>query len=500
MKYRHLPMPTEWKETFTKYPHGMTVWEAICTWVGQTDNMIDNLNLNNEKIDTIFDETLPGTVEDILNQWDEDGTLADLVNLNLFNSKADKTELEEANTEIEAIKGDVEELQKGGNLKEVTNQNIRVALISDIHYDSQQYKGMTPHNRMNWIVNMLNTEHGKKPIDMVLITGDISSNEGNTIEVINRYFKKLHVPFYILAGNHDLVSDSEWKANFHYLRDYSIVHGDYAFLITDTFNGSQLPEQGYYGQQPSPVNMELLQRNYEKVKDKNIFVIYHGMFGSSHHADLKDFIITKENIIAGFEGHWHTTGKVELSPGKYSFRNGHMSYGSGNNELDPWSFRVIEKREDKLITEIVQPLLAGSFPQPQLTKETDVIGVVNSEIADIYINPKEYSLYSGNMVESFIANTFRNLTPRPVHSGGTIDIINDTSIQIDTLFQTGFYYAGAGNGAPFTGMLLVMGYSVNNYVQLCMPINPAGGSQPIKYRTRNAGTISQWYDLPFQAS
>lgn len=386
-----------------------------------------------------------------------------------------------------------------GKLIEVTDQNIRVGLISDLHYSAESYKGIKPHDRLNYIVSTINAEHKKKPFDIVFITGDISSNSGDSIEAIDRYLKKLQMPFYILAGNHDLFTVDSWNNNFHYGRDYSLVFGDYAFLIADTFNGPQLADQMFYGQQPAPVNMVKFSANYEKLKDKTIFVLYHGLFGSTHHADLKAFMLEKDNILAGFEGHWHTNGSVDLG-GKKSYRNGHFSYESGGSEIPPWTFRTIEKEGSELVTKLISPeLTIGTYPQTYQVISTETLAQVAEPIADIYLNVKEQSLSAGDMLTSVLSNVVQNKYPTPLSESGISPLLLDTSINVDSVHHTGMYYVNSGNGAPVTGFMLVMGYSANNFAQVIFPINSNPLTHPIYFRTKNSGNLLGWKKIIYQS-
>ena len=48
MRFNKLDVPYQWKEQFTKYPHGYSIFEAISKWVKQVNDMITNINQWNE--------------------------------------------------------------------------------------------------------------------------------------------------------------------------------------------------------------------------------------------------------------------------------------------------------------------------------------------------------------------------------------------------------------------------------------------------------------------
>lgn len=81
-----LSVPYQWQEEYTKYPGGLTVFEAICDWVTKVNLMVDHLNLTQTQIDKLFTDTLPENVETVLNAWHANGQLADLINIQLFDN------------------------------------------------------------------------------------------------------------------------------------------------------------------------------------------------------------------------------------------------------------------------------------------------------------------------------------------------------------------------------------------------------------------------------
>lgn len=47
-KFNKLDVPHQWKDEFTKYPHGYSIFEAMSKWVKQVNDMITNINQWNE--------------------------------------------------------------------------------------------------------------------------------------------------------------------------------------------------------------------------------------------------------------------------------------------------------------------------------------------------------------------------------------------------------------------------------------------------------------------
>lgn len=94
MAIQRLNIPDKWKHYFSEYPNGYTLLEAIIEWTDKVNIMIDDLNLTNKQIEKLFTDTLPENVENVLNEWYESGQLADLINIDLLDKKADKTEVQ----------------------------------------------------------------------------------------------------------------------------------------------------------------------------------------------------------------------------------------------------------------------------------------------------------------------------------------------------------------------------------------------------------------------
>lgn len=87
MKFNYLNLPEEWKTYFSKYPNGLSILEALIQWVSQVDDMVDVMNNWTQYLDNFvlqFETNLQSSVSDILNEWYNDGKLADLINLDIL--------------------------------------------------------------------------------------------------------------------------------------------------------------------------------------------------------------------------------------------------------------------------------------------------------------------------------------------------------------------------------------------------------------------------------
>ena len=99
-KFNYIDVPHQWKEEFTKYPHGYTIFEALCSWTKQVDSMVDNQNTWNDYLDNFvehFKFDMQEEVKQTLETWQANGQLDDIIN-SALTTRIDSVEQEFANT------------------------------------------------------------------------------------------------------------------------------------------------------------------------------------------------------------------------------------------------------------------------------------------------------------------------------------------------------------------------------------------------------------------
>lgn len=253
---------------------------------------------------------------------------------------------------------------------------FRVLLISDIHYTADDRYGVSAQKRMQSMINDIITEHKKQPIDLILILGDLSTdnmgapNSSATLygsnyvkRLFNEYLYKLPCPVYALPGNHDSWSNEVWKSITGYDRQYSIEFDDMIFIMLDTFNDTALNGAGatYKG-----IDYNFLKGELEKFKDKKIFLCAHYFYGPDETTELKNLISNNQDIIGMFCGHTHNYSEYHSSYGKRIYETGNYScslgYDSTKGYYVPvykpegtWGFREIKSTENGIITKSIRP-------------------------------------------------------------------------------------------------------------------------------------------------
>ena len=71
-KFSKLDVPYQWRDEFTKYPHGYTIFEALCNWTKQVDNMVDYVN-------GLLTTSLDKPLRDALDAMANSGELGELI-------------------------------------------------------------------------------------------------------------------------------------------------------------------------------------------------------------------------------------------------------------------------------------------------------------------------------------------------------------------------------------------------------------------------------------
>ena len=121
-KFNKLDVPHQWKDEFTKYPHGYTIFEALCKWVKQVDNMVDNQNNWIDYLDNFvenFEFELQEEVQSTVERWQSEGLLDGII------ESALNTELDNVKTQLAEMETDVlETYNRLGSLADTLNQLV----------------------------------------------------------------------------------------------------------------------------------------------------------------------------------------------------------------------------------------------------------------------------------------------------------------------------------------------------------------------------------------
>lgn len=134
-KYEHINAPYSFKEFYSKYPQGYTIYEALLDWLNHVNSMTDVLNITIERyaqIEKLIHDELSEIADAQLNTWLDDGTLQNLINQTLFQELND--EITGLDNRLTIISGVVRSIEEYPRLNNENNDSPRIQrAINELH-------------------------------------------------------------------------------------------------------------------------------------------------------------------------------------------------------------------------------------------------------------------------------------------------------------------------------------------------------------------------------
>jgi len=235
--------------------------------------------------------------------------------------------------------------------------NKRILIATDLHYCEMLWHNTDRVGRMKKFCTSVNKEYSENPFDMMLFLGDYSldfwvwSTGGtylnnppvsDTANFMKDIYPQLPLKAYMIPGNHEQYGNEKWKELTGFPRQFSVVYGDYVFLMCDTFAGNLNPTEHNDGTYTG-IDTEFLKLMLQTHTDKKIIICAHNIIPERETEELKKLICENERIIAAFTGHTHRSNTVILDS---QWRNfpifycGDFSYSSGQ-ENPNWGYRIL---------------------------------------------------------------------------------------------------------------------------------------------------------------
>ncbi|RWY48139.1 metallophosphoesterase family protein [Mucilaginibacter gilvus] len=223
----------------------------------------------------------------------------------------------------------------------IAKPKLRFAIASDIHYAQQG----TPfeENTAN-LIKWLNDDHTKNHLDMVILNGDLVHNRPDLLpEIKTKYLDKLNVPYHTIPGNHDFADAAIWKKVFSYEDNYTVEHGDIAFVLANTAD----VKGGYV----CP-NNSFIKASLDKFADKKVvFVILHippikwiKGDGFLDCPETLELLHNYPNVKAAFHGHDHALDGVRYTGNRFPhFFDSHIGGDWGTAYK---GYRIVEIDDD----------------------------------------------------------------------------------------------------------------------------------------------------------
>ena len=151
MKFNLVDPPYTLEEYYSKYPEGLTIYEALLSWLETVNQLIDSNNSLDANVEAVrleldsFLATVPPQIqtvaETILNDWLTDGTLATIINTTIFN---------QLNDDIQDLDGRVVLLE---------NQEIVIPQLSLDHVEQIAHRGYASQFPENTLLAMQEAIH-----------------------------------------------------------------------------------------------------------------------------------------------------------------------------------------------------------------------------------------------------------------------------------------------------------------------------------------------------
>ncbi len=240
-----------------------------------------------------------------------------------------------------------------------STENKRVIIITDIHNCHLDWYDMPTAERMELMCEVLKKEYEFKPYDCILALGDYSLDYwkwnikgsymwdvpvSRTDEFMKLYCSKFPAESFLIPGNHELYSEEDWKHFTGFPREFSVVYGNYVFVMLDTFAGDLAPKEHSDGVYLG-LNVELIKEVLANHPDKKIILGTHDIDIRKESEEARELIAGEKRIVCAFAGHTHRDNTVILPD---EWRNlsviycGDFSYNSGRQKEKNWGYRILD--------------------------------------------------------------------------------------------------------------------------------------------------------------
>lgn len=243
---------------------------------------------------------------------------------------------------------------------EPAQKDLRVILSSDIHCTNlQQWYSTDYRVRMQHWVDTVLAEHAEKPIDLLIINGDISLDYwisgGSVIQYgkdkatskifISKYLSQLpkEIPVFIIPGNHEQYSNEDWLALTGNNRQGHMYVGGTLFICLDTFAGNLDPTEHHDGVYTG-VDVAYINELLETYPEGDVYLVAHHFDTAKESTAFKKLVKENDRIKGLFSGHTHKTAVIELGAvwgNKTIAQTGNFAYFKDTAKESFWGFREL---------------------------------------------------------------------------------------------------------------------------------------------------------------
>ena len=284
--------------------------------------------------------------------------------------------IQEIDERVGAIEEEMPTLISGNEERKKNdfNRPFNIMAVSDIHFDARMFYNEYGSERVELLINSLIESHMKKPIDALLICGDLTTdNVAPTTYGVNflqrlysDFINRLPFPVFPIAGNHDGYSNENWKKFTGVPREYSVLFKDFVFVMLDTFTVGTDPSTGGSGGNYIPQTPTFLKSVMDTYPDKKIIVCGHYFYYDNDTSGFKE-LIESDQVLFMVQGHDHDTcgittygTKNVLNLGQFSFylQSGvsptQIVYNPTSGEME-WSYCNLEMTVNGITATQIKP-------------------------------------------------------------------------------------------------------------------------------------------------
>ncbi len=264
-------------------------------------------------------------------------------------------------------------------------KSSRIILVSDLHYSADipptdkqgfvyNYNEPT-EGRMDIFTDLLLKEHGKAPIDALLLLGDVSHEKLSNLEAfVSKHLSKLPFPVYLLPGNHENYTDEDYMRITGTPRQHTVTVDNFLFIMADVYRDLTHPHK-YQG-----ADIDFIKSACDSADGKTVILCAHYL--NAQDTELIEFLKQRNDIAAVAFGHTHKgkfvpqgyMGKPHIDTGNFSF---------GLNMIDTskwvsiWGWSVTELRNINSVLTVSRIFPEAFYDFPSLPANNKAAGVIS---------------------------------------------------------------------------------------------------------------------------
>ena len=234
-------------------------------------------------------------------------------------------------------------LLMGGRLLAEPGQpepRLRFIALADTHWGG--YEDWRPERKDNTI-QAVNAACGAVKTDFIVLNGDIIHDDPKVqIPKFLPNMKRFDVPVYMTHGNHDIMTDEQFKRFTGHPKDHHFALDNCGVILLNTYKCPPKVEYGDHRSGHIPPDLEFLEDALHTYKDAfHIFVFAHRCPTDRPQSEEWLELMRGRGNVSSFYGHAHSRWETLTIEGKVHHFSGHNTDTTGR--WQNWhTYRVVE--------------------------------------------------------------------------------------------------------------------------------------------------------------